>query len=87
MDCRRDAGLAAADAALRIEQLPAREGGVATTGSLRLEPGIPTAVAGVAELLVDLRHPDAAALERPGDQADNAAITGELKRNLRRAAS
>jgi hydantoinase/carbamoylase family amidase len=72
MDRRRDAGLAAADAALRIEQLPAREGGVATTGSLRLEPGIPTAVAGVAELLVDLRHPDAAALGRMLEAAQTA---------------
>jgi hydantoinase/carbamoylase family amidase len=72
MDRRRDAGLAAADAALRIEQLPAREGGVATTGSLRLEPGIPTAVAGVAELLVDLRHPDAAGLERMLEAAQTA---------------
>ena len=64
MDRRRDAGLAAAAAALRIEALPDREGGVATTGSLTLEPGIPTAVAGVAELLVDLRNPDAEALAR-----------------------
>src|SRR4029453_3309671 len=44
MDRRRDAGLAAADAALRVERLPAMEGGVATTGALSLEPGIPTAV-------------------------------------------
>jgi hydantoinase/carbamoylase family amidase len=64
MDMRRDAGLAAADAALRIERLPGREGGVATTGALTFEPGIPTAVAGVAELLVDVRNPDADALER-----------------------
>jgi hydantoinase/carbamoylase family amidase len=64
MDRRRDAGLAAADAALRIEQLPATEGGVTTTGALSLRPGIPTAVAGVAELMVDLRNPDAEALAR-----------------------
>jgi hydantoinase/carbamoylase family amidase len=64
MDRRRDAGLAAADAALRIERIPAREGGVATTGAVSLEPGIPTAVAGASELLVDLRHPDADALPR-----------------------
>jgi hydantoinase/carbamoylase family amidase len=62
MDRRRDAGLAAADAALRIERIPDREGGVATTGVLELEPGIPTAVAGVASLGVDLRNPDADAL-------------------------
>jgi N-carbamoyl-L-amino-acid hydrolase len=72
MDRRRDAGLAAADAALRIERLPGREGGVATTGALRLEPGIPTAVAGVAALLVDLRNPDAEALARMLDGAREA---------------
>jgi N-carbamoyl-L-amino-acid hydrolase len=35
---------------------------MATTGALALRPGIATAVAGEAELLVDLRHPDAAEL-------------------------
>jgi hydantoinase/carbamoylase family amidase len=64
MDQRRDAGLAAAEAALAIERIPADEGGVATTGELRLEPGIPTAVAGRATLSVDLRHPDSDALAR-----------------------
>jgi hydantoinase/carbamoylase family amidase len=64
MDRRSDAGLAAADAALRIERIPEAEGGVATTGVLELDPGIPTAVAGVAELGVDLRNPDSAALAR-----------------------
>jgi hydantoinase/carbamoylase family amidase len=64
MAARRDAGLAAAEAALAIERVPESEGGVATTGELRLEPGIPTAVAGAATLAVDLRHADAAALAR-----------------------
>ena len=63
MEMRRDAGLAAADAALRIEGIAREHGGVATTGVLRLEPGIPTAVAGAAELVADLRHADATALE------------------------
>ncbi len=58
MDRRRDAGLAAADAALRIERAGRSHGGMATTGALSLHPGIVTAVAGEAELLVDLRHPD-----------------------------
>jgi hydantoinase/carbamoylase family amidase len=62
MDRRRDAGLAAADAALRIERAGRSRGGMATTGALSLRPGIATAVAGEAELLVDLRHPDAAEL-------------------------
>ncbi len=64
MDARRDAGLAAAGAALALERIPASCGGVATTGELRLEPGIPTAVAGRATLSVDLRHPEAEALAR-----------------------
>jgi allantoate deiminase len=72
MDRRRDAGLAAADAALRIEQLPATEGGVATTGALALEPGIPTAVAGVARLTVDLRNPDPEALARSAEAGREA---------------
>jgi N-carbamoyl-L-amino-acid hydrolase len=72
MDRRRDAGLAAADAALRIERIPEREGGVATTGVLELDPGIPTAVAGVAELGVDLRNPDADALARMLEAARDA---------------
>jgi hydantoinase/carbamoylase family amidase len=80
MDRRRDAGLAAAAAALRIEELPATEGGVATTGSVRLEPGIPTAVAGVAELFVDLRHPDADALDRMLEGARAAVADAAAER-------
>jgi hydantoinase/carbamoylase family amidase len=62
MELRRDAGLAAADAALRIEAIGREHDGMATTGVLRLEPGIPTAVAGEAELIADLRHAEAGEL-------------------------
>jgi N-carbamoyl-L-amino-acid hydrolase len=62
MAMRRDAGLAAAATALRVAQLPGKHGGVATTGELRLEPGISTAVAGKAGLSCDLRNPDAGSL-------------------------
>jgi hydantoinase/carbamoylase family amidase len=62
MDRRRDAGLAAAEVALRVEDVGAQHAGMATTGSIVLSPGIPTAVAGESELLVDLRHPDAGEL-------------------------
>jgi N-carbamoyl-L-amino-acid hydrolase len=62
MDRRRDAGLAAAETALRVEEIGRRRGGVATTGALALRPGIVTAIAGEAELTVDLRSPDAEAL-------------------------
>jgi hydantoinase/carbamoylase family amidase len=67
MELRRDAGLAAADAALRIEAIGREHDGMATTGVLRLEPGIPTAVAGEAELVADLRHAD------PGELASMLA--------------
>jgi hydantoinase/carbamoylase family amidase len=64
MTARHDAGLAAAEAALAIESIPEAEGGVATTGELRLEPGILSAVAGTAVLGVDLRHPEREPLAR-----------------------
>ena len=56
MELRRDAGLAAARLALDVEELATRHGGVGTTGVVRLELGIPTAVAGRAEVVADLRH-------------------------------
>jgi acetylornithine deacetylase/succinyl-diaminopimelate desuccinylase-like protein len=80
MDRRRDAGLAAARAALLIEELPQREGGVATTGALTLEPGIPTAVAGTAELFVDLRNADAEALARMLEAANDLVIAAASER-------
>jgi hydantoinase/carbamoylase family amidase len=58
MHLRRDAGLAAAELALELEQIALARDGRATAGALRLDPGIPTAVAGAAELTVDLRHAD-----------------------------
>jgi allantoate deiminase len=69
MDMRRDAGLAAARGALAVEETARRNGGVGTCGLIRLEPGIPTAVAGHAELLVDLRHPQAGPLATMLDEA------------------
>ena len=54
---RRDAGLAAAEIGLAVERIARENGGVGTTGSLELEPGVITAVAGRAALGVDLRHP------------------------------
>jgi len=59
MDARRDAGLAAVESALEIERIAVRHGGVGTTGRIELSPGVVTAVAGRAELSVDLRHPEA----------------------------
>ena len=62
MDRRRDCGLAAAEIALEVERIARQRGGVGTTGSLDLDPGVVTAVAGQATLSVDLRHPDAGEL-------------------------
>jgi N-carbamoyl-L-amino-acid hydrolase len=64
MDARRDAGLAAAATALRVERIAREAGGVGTTGALRFDPGIVTAVPGEASVSIDLRHPDAEALAR-----------------------
>jgi hydantoinase/carbamoylase family amidase len=73
MDRRRDAGLAAAELALGVEQIARRHAGVATAGALTLRPGIPTAVAGEAELLIDLRHPKADELATMLDETRAAA--------------
>ncbi len=81
MKLRRDAGLAAAESALEIERIPDTEGGVATTGELRLEPGIPTAVPGGATLSVDLRHPEAEALARMLESARAACAAAAERRD------
>jgi hydantoinase/carbamoylase family amidase len=81
MDRRRDAGLAAAQAALRVEEIGRRHNGVATAGEIILRPGIPTAVAGEAELLVDLRHPDAGELAAMSAETRDAA--SEIARERR----
>jgi N-carbamoyl-L-amino-acid hydrolase len=46
-----------------VESVARRHGGVGTSGRLELGPGVVTAVAGSAELHVDLRHPEAEPLE------------------------
>ena len=63
MTARRDAGLAAAATQLAVERIAREHGGVGTTGTITVEPGIITAVAGYAELGVDLRHPEVGPLE------------------------
>jgi N-carbamoyl-L-amino-acid hydrolase len=63
MELRRDAGLAAASAAQSVERIGLESTGVATTGRIEFEPGIATAVPGAAEILADLRHPEAESLE------------------------
>lgn len=82
MNRRHDAGLGAAKAALAIERVAAATGGkgVATTGEIRLKPGIASAVAGEAELTVDLRHPDGRGLDRMLDDARQAIRTAVSER-------
>jgi len=64
MEIRHDAGLAAAAAALRIEEVAIGEGGVATVGEIAFQPGIPTAIPGAASIVVDLRNSDPDRLAR-----------------------
>ena len=73
MESRRDAGLAAAETALAADRIARAHGGRGTAGELVLSPGIITAVAGEAELGVDLRHGDVDALARMHDEAGAAA--------------
>ncbi|HEU0024496.1 MAG TPA: Zn-dependent hydrolase [Thermoleophilaceae bacterium] len=75
MDMRRDAGLAAAATALAVEELASRHGGVGTCGAMGLEPGVVTAVPGVAELAVDLRHAAGEPLAAMLEDARRAART------------
>jgi hydantoinase/carbamoylase family amidase len=73
MDQRRDALAAAARLALEVRELARSAGGVATVGRIDAEPGIPTAVAGVATALVDQRHVDAAVLADVRERAERAS--------------
>lgn len=83
MNRRRDAGLAAAKSALAIERVAGATGGkgVATTGRIDLAPGIITAVAGSAELSVDLRSPDASGLKRMLDDTRQAVAAAATERD------
>jgi N-carbamoyl-L-amino-acid hydrolase len=76
MDMRQDSFLAAARAALLIQQVGfAHEGGYCTTGGASSDPGVVTAVAGRTELLLDQRHLDAGALAAMLKEADEACHT------------
>ncbi|MFZ1993029.1 MAG: Zn-dependent hydrolase, partial [Solirubrobacteraceae bacterium] len=75
MDQRRDALLAAARLALEVRELARARGGVGTVGRIDSEPGIPTAVAGVATALVDQRHVAAEALRDLHQRAQTASRT------------
>jgi N-carbamoyl-L-amino-acid hydrolase len=87
MGARHDSFLAAAGTALAVRESAVRHQGVGTVGAASLRPGIVTAVAGETVILVDQRHPDAAALgamlaeaqraSREAAQAEGCAVTWE----------
>jgi N-carbamoyl-L-amino-acid hydrolase len=56
MDRRADAGVAAARMIASLPAVARRHDGVSTAGRVEFRPGIVTAVAGQAEVLVDQRH-------------------------------
>ncbi len=80
MATRRDAGLAAAAAALAIEAVGREHGGTATTGAVRFLPGAATIVPGEAELMVDLRHADGDRLASMlGEALDAGRVAAERR--------
>jgi hydantoinase/carbamoylase family amidase len=80
MEVRRDAGLAAAATALKVDEIARGEGGVGTVGQIAMEPGIPTAVPGTAAMLVDLRHAEADRLAAMLDSVRTAAAASAKER-------
>ena len=73
MDARRDAFAAAARLTLEVRDIAKQGGGVGTVGRVVTRPGIVTAVPGAAEITLDQRHLDSAALATMLDQARSAS--------------
>jgi hydantoinase/carbamoylase family amidase len=77
MTGRHDALAAASRFVLDVRDAVADESGRATAGDVRARPGIPTAVAGEAVVVIDERHPDAeelaAMLRRTRDASERIA--------------
>jgi hydantoinase/carbamoylase family amidase len=73
MDARRDAFAAAARLTLEVREIAKQGGGVGTVGRVVTRPGIVTAVPGAAEITLDQRHLDAAALAAMLNQARSAS--------------
>jgi len=75
IDMRRDAGLAAARIVQFARDLSSRiDGQRATVGALTLTPNIVNVVAGQADLMVDLRNPDADRLEEARDRLNDFLV-------------
>jgi N-carbamoyl-L-amino-acid hydrolase len=83
MDARRDALVAGARLVLAVRAAARDERARATVGDIEVRPGIPTAVPGECELLVDQRHPDAATLRAMLDEvraeADRIAVDDRVR--------
>jgi hydantoinase/carbamoylase family amidase len=62
MRFRHDSFLAAAASALALREVGIRHDGVTTVGGASSLPGVPTAVAGATEMMLDIRHLDGATL-------------------------
>jgi hydantoinase/carbamoylase family amidase len=73
MDLRHDALISASRLAVAVRELAGGHGGVGTVGRIDAQPGIPTAVAGVATALVDQRHADGGALATVHSEAVHAS--------------
>ena len=81
MERRRDAFLGAADYALRARELVVSRGGpraIMNIGVVQVHPGASNIVPGRAELVHEMRDPDAAVLERLADEC--AALASEVAR-------
>ena len=75
MDHRRDALGGVSKLHLAIREIAVRHGGVGTVGSVKTRPGIVTAVVGEAEMTLDQRHLDAAALAAMYSEAQAVSRT------------
>ncbi len=84
---RRDAFLAAAESALAFREIATRHTTadarvVCTVGTVKVEPGIVTAVPGVCEISLDQRALDATVLARMLDEAREAAAAAAKNNNV-----
>ena len=73
MDARRDALAAGARLVLDVRSAARDERSRATVGAIDVRPGIPTAVPGVCELVIDQRHPDRDVLAKMRGEVHEAA--------------
>jgi N-carbamoyl-L-amino-acid hydrolase len=82
MDARRDALVAAARLVLAVREAARDDRARATVGTIAVRPAIPTAVPGECELVVDQRHPDAAALAAMLSEIHDAAAAVAVEEHV-----